>query len=473
LSKSLVNRVSFVQNKTYGFILYEIDIYFKGLVYLNQGIVFLHQGDSVFFVFLKGEDEQMTKLFTCYLQDVNTFNGRFTWLWKETPTLRKKKEAFLETLRTYFKQQQVALHKEFPKKRMEMLDYVIYNLVATGIQAIQSKTLMQKFDVSQSTVSRFVKSLKATPFMLVARYIKEDTTGAHPDSYVFILKSHTNFDQICEEIFFAHDTTGIQTLQQEEMTTPVTSPVTSPECAENVDTPSFEDEKAVSPFINLDLPKNHLNNHLISASQSFAYIKGVPKKVNHVYARIQNAAKAVKRDTKIEIVKEQVHEVTYTTIVGLDKYVHEANHKGTPLSLDEMCRLVYQIAYNQFTNLLKGNTKEQSSKSDIHTEAETALFTPKQIIRKELVPAWLQAEQEQNEYTQEAAISLDQQLEMIQLKQDLGQELTPEEESLLQEHSTTYSSFEMAQLKQDLGQALTPEEQALLHQQDQLKGSVS
>ena len=42
---------------------------------------------------------------------------------------------------------------------------------------------------------------------------------------------------------FAHDTTGIQTLQQEEMTTPVTTPVTSPESAENVDTPSFEDEK--------------------------------------------------------------------------------------------------------------------------------------------------------------------------------------------------------------------------------------
>ncbi|WP_161515539.1 replication protein, partial [Priestia megaterium] len=350
----------------------------------------------------------MTKILTCYLPDVNTFNGRFTWLWKEKPTLRKKKEAFLETLRTYFKQQQEALHKVFPKKRMEMLDYVIYNLVATGIQAIHSKTLMEKFDVSQSTVSRFVKSLKATPFMIVARYIKEDTTGAHPDSYVFILKSHTNFDQICEEIFFAHDTTGIQTLQQEEMTTPVTTPVTSPESAKNVDPPSFEGEKTSSPFINLDLPKNHLNNHLISASQSFSYIVGVPKKVNKVYAgkyghqlkdfyaRIQNAAKAVKRDTESEIIKEQVHEVAYTAIVGLDKYVHEANHKGTTLSLDEMCRLVYQIAYNQFTNLLKGNTKEPSSELDIHTEAKTALFTPKQIIRKELVPVWLKAEQEQN-----------------------------------------------------------------------------
>ncbi|MCY9024086.1 replication protein [Priestia megaterium] len=427
----------------------------------------------------------MTKLFTCYLEDVNTFNGRFAWLWKEKPILRKKKEAFLETLRTYFKQQQVALHKEFPKKRMEMLDYVIYNLVATGIQAIHSKTLMKKFEVSQSTVSRFVKSLKETPFMIVARYIKEDTTGAHPDSYVFILKSHTNFNQICDEIFFDHDTTGVQTLQQEEMTTPVTTPVTSPERAKNVDTPSFEGEKEASPFINLDLPKNHLNNHLISASQSFAYIKGVPKKVNHVYAgkyghqlkdfyaRIQNAAKAVKRDTKIEIVKERVHEVAYTAIVGLDKYVHEANHKGTTLSLDEMCRLVYQIAYNQFTNLLKGNTEEPSSESDIHIEAETALFTPKHIIRKELVPEWLKAEQEQKDCTQEEAISLDQQLEMIQLKQDLGQELTPKEETLLQEHSSTYSSLEMAELKQDLGQALTPKEQDLLHQHANLKEPAS
>ncbi|MDN4865896.1 replication protein, partial [Priestia megaterium] len=142
--------------------------------------------------------------------------------------------------------------------------------------------------------------------------------------------------------------------------------------------------------------------------------------------------------------------------------------------LDEMCRLVYQIAFNQFTNLLKGNKEDQTSESDIHTKAETAaLFTPKHIIRKELVPAWLKAEQEQKESTQKTALSLDEQLEMIQLKQDLGQKLTPEEETLLQEHSSTYSSFEIAQLKQDLGQVLTPQEQALLHQQDQLKGSVS
>jgi len=445
-----------------------------------------HQGDNVFFVFLKGEDEQMNKILTCYLKDVDTFNGQLKWLWQQKATLRTKKEEFLETLRTYFKQQQLALHKEFPKKRMEMLDHVIYNLVATGIQAIRSETLMKKFNASKSTVSRFVKSLKDTPFILVARYIKEDTTGAHPDSYVFVLKSHKNFNRICDEIFFAHDTTGVQTLQQEEMTTPVTTPVTTPERAKNVDTASLEGQKTANAFINLDLPVNHINNHLMSVTQSFSYIKGVPKKVNNVYAgkyghqlkdfyaRIQNASKAVKRDTEIEIIKEQVHEVAYTAIVGLDKYVHEANHKGTTLSLDEMCRLVYQIAYNQFTNLLKGNTEEQSSESHIHTEAETAaLFTPKHIIRKEVVPAWLKAEQKQNECTQEATISLDQQLEMIQLKQDLGQELTPEEESLLQEHSSTYSSLEMAQLKHDIGKALNPGEQDLLRQHDQLKGSVS
>ncbi|MDF2052657.1 replication protein [Priestia megaterium] len=427
----------------------------------------------------------MNKILTCYLKDVDTFNGRLKWLWQQKATLRTKKEEFLETLHTYFKKQQLALHKEFPKKRMDMLDHVIYNLVATGIQAIRSETLMKKFNASKSTVSRFVKSLKNTPFILVARYIKEDTTGTHPDSYVFVLKSHKNFNRICDEIFFAHDTTGIQTLQQEEMTTPVTTPVTTPERAENVDTESLEGDKSPDAFINLDLPVNHINNHLMSVSQSFAYIKGVPKKVNNVYAgkyghqlkdfyaRIQNAAKAVKRDTEIEIVKKQIHEIAYTAIVGLDKYVHEANHKGTTLSLDEMCRLVYQIAYNQFTNLRKGNKEEQSSESDIHTEAETALFTPKHIIRKEMVPDWLKAEQKQKECIQEETISLDQQLEMIQLKQDLGQELTPEEESLLQEHSSTYSSLKMAQLKQDIGKALNPEEQALLCQHEQLKDTAS
>ena len=61
------------------------------------------------------EDEQMTKILTCYLKDIDTFNGRFKWLWTNKSTLRKKKEEFLDILRTHFKQQQSAIHKEFPK----------------------------------------------------------------------------------------------------------------------------------------------------------------------------------------------------------------------------------------------------------------------------------------------------------------------------------------------------------------------
>ncbi|MED4267288.1 replication protein [Priestia megaterium] len=432
----------------------------------------------------------MTKILTCYLKDVDTFNGRFKWLWTHKSTLRKKKEEFLDSLRTHFKQQQSAIHKEFPKKRMEMLDHVIYNLVATGIQAIRSETLMKKFNVSKSTVSRFVRSLKMTPFIIVSRYIKEDTKGAHPDSYVFILKSHENFNKICDEIFFAHDTTEFQSVQKEEMTTPVTTPVTNQEKAENVDKSSLEGDKSPDAFINLDLPVNHINNHLISVSQSFTYIKGVPKKINQVYAgkyghqlqdfyaRIQNAAKAVKRDTEIEIEKEQVHEIAYTSIVGLDKYVHEANQQGNSLSLRDMCRLIYQIAKNQFYELVNPKGQDYSSvyanqQEVIHNETQTTLAKPKHIIRKELVPDWLKAEQKQEKGTQKTELSLDQQLEMIQLKQDLGQELTPEEENLLQEHSSTYSLLEITQVKQDLGQALTLEEQECLHHHGQLKDTAS
>jgi len=433
----------------------------------------------------------MTKILTCYLRDVDTFNGRFKWLWKNKSTLRKKKEEFLEIIRTHYKQNQSAIHKEFPKKRMEMLDHVIYNLVATGIQAIRSETLMKKFEVSKSTVSRFVRSLKATPFVLVARYIKEDTTGTHPDSYVFILKSHKNFNHICEEIFFAHDTTGIQTVQQEEMTTPVTLPVMYPESAENVDTPSLKADKLPGAFINLDLPVNHINNHLMSASQSFTYIKGVPKKVNQVYAgkyghqlkdfyaRIQNAARALKRDTEIMIEKEQIHEVAYTSIVGLDKYVYEANHKGKPLTLDNMCQLIYKIAKNQFYQLLDPENQDYSPvypthKEVIHKkESSRKLFTPKRIIRKEMVPNWLKNKEHQKKGTQEQTLSVDEQLQIVKLKQDLGQKLTEEDINLLEEHNALYTPLEVAQLKKDLGQALTPEEQELLHQHAKLKEPAS
>ncbi|MDM8147299.1 replication protein [Priestia megaterium] len=395
----------------------------------------------------------MTKILTCYLRDVDTFNGRFKWLWKNKSTLRKKKEEFLEIIHTHYKQNQSAIHKEFPKKRMEMLDHVIYNLVATGIQAIRSETLMKKFKVSKSTVSRFVRSLKATPFILVARYIKEDATGTHPDSYVFILKSHKNFNRICDEIFFAHDTTGIQSVHQEEMTTPVTLPVMYPESDENVDTPSLKTDKSPDAFINLDLPVNHINNHLMSASQSFTYIKGVPKKVNQVYAgkyghqlkdfyaRIQNAAKTVRRDTEIEIKKEEVHEIAYISIVGLDKYVHKANHKGKPLTLDNMCQLIYKIAKNQFYQLIDPENEDYSpvyptDEKVIHKkESSRKLFTPKRIIRKEIVPNWLKAKQDQENSTEKKEVSSVTQLEIIELKQRLGQELTPEEQELLHQHA--------------------------------------
>lgn len=441
-------------------------------------------------MFLKGEDEQMRKILTCYLKDVDTFNGRFKWLWNNTSTLRQRKEEFLESLHTYFKQQQSAIHKEFPNMRMKMLDYVIYNLVATGIQAIRSETLMRKFNVSKSTVSRFVRSLKATPFIVVARYIKEDTTGAHPDSYVFILKSHKNFSNICDEIFFAHDTTGIQTFQQEEMTTPVTLPMTYQESDENVDIPGLEADKVPHAFINLNLPVNHINNHLISAAQSFSYIKGVPKKVNQVYAgkyghqlqdfyaRIQNAAKAVKRDTETEIKREQIHEIAYCTIVVLDKYVHEANQQGKPLPLGDMCRLIYQIAKNQFYELVNPKAQDYSSvysnqQEDIHNETKTiTLAKPKRIVRKELVPDWLKTEQNQEKPREKVELSLDQQLEMIQLKQDLGQELTIKEKTLLHEHSSTYNLCEIAQLKRDLGQALTQEEQFVIDRYDRVKDTA-
>ncbi|MEH7266443.1 replication protein, partial [Priestia megaterium] len=166
-------------------------------------------------------------------------------------------------------------------------------------------------------------------------------------------------------------------------------------------------------------------------------------------------------------------------IIGLDKYVHEANHKGKPLSLDNMCQLLYKIAKNQFYQLVNHKNEDYSSVYQTHEEvihkeeSSTKLFIPKHIIRKEILPDWLKAEQDQEKGTKKVEISLEQQLEMIQLKQDLKQELTPEEECLLQEHCSTYSSLEMVELKQDLGQALTPEEKKLLHQHAKLKEPAS
>ncbi|MDD9781084.1 replication protein, partial [Priestia megaterium] len=134
-----------------------------------------------------------------------------------------------------------------------------------------------------------------------------------------------------------------------------------------------------------------INNHLMSVSQAFTYIKGVPKKVNQVYAgkyghqlqdfyaRIQNAAKAVKRDTQIENKKAQVHEIAYSPIVGLANSVHEANQQGNPFSLRDMCRLIYQIAKNQFYELVNPKGQDYSSvyahqQEVIHNESKETIL---------------------------------------------------------------------------------------------------
>lgn len=229
----------------------------------------------------------------------------------------------------------------------------------------------------------------------------------------------------------------------------------------------------------------------MSASQSFTYIKGVPKKINQVYAgkyghqlkdfyaRIQNAAKTVKRDTEIEIKRKEIHEIAYTSIVGLDKYVHEANHKGKPLTLDNMCQLIYKIAKNQFYQLIDTENEDYSpiyptDEEVIHKkESSTKLFTPKRIIRKEMVPNWLKNKEHQKKGTQEQKLSVGKQLQIVKLKQDLGQKLTEEDINLLEEHNVLYTPLKVAQLKKDLGQALTPEEQELLHQHAKLKEPAS
>ncbi|MEH7683374.1 replication protein, partial [Priestia megaterium] len=95
---------------------------------------------------------------------------------------------------------------------------------------------------------------------------------------------------------------------------------------------------------------------------------------------------------------------------------HEANHKGKPLSLDNMCQLLYKIAKNQFYQLVNPKNEDYSSVYPTHEEvihkeeSSTKLFIPKHIIRKEILPDWLKAEQDQEKGTKKVEISLEQQL---------------------------------------------------------------
>jgi hypothetical protein len=112
--------------------------------------------------------------------------------------MKSLKNKFKGMLEEFVCEANLVLEDLFPSlKQQEMLDYVLYNVSATGIQSISTERLTERFECSVSTVRRLVASLKHTGFLDIARIASRGNAG----TYVFILKTHENYPKIMDELF--------------------------------------------------------------------------------------------------------------------------------------------------------------------------------------------------------------------------------------------------------------------------------
>lgn len=131
---------------------------------------------------------------TAYNRDVQRFlmGGRANTIRKVT-ILEMIEQAVIKAGKSF--------ERLFPakSKRQAVLDEVIYYLSGTGICKVSAATLAEKTGASIRTVSAAVKNMKETGEIIVAGL------ADGKNKYVFVLKSHPNFERIMKEVFFLDD----------------------------------------------------------------------------------------------------------------------------------------------------------------------------------------------------------------------------------------------------------------------------
>lgn len=179
-------------------------------------------------------------LLTAYNKDVQRFIN-----YAERCSTRLKKNIMTAIEETVLKTG-ISFESLFPArtKRKAVLDEILFLLSGPGICKVESKTLAKKVGCSVRTVFDAVKNLKETGEVLVCGL------ADGKNKYVFVLKSHSNFESIMKEVFF------IENSEQ------IIGHIAEQGDAENVDTTASNEGKT-SP--------NHSN--LINLKQERSYIQ--------------------------------------------------------------------------------------------------------------------------------------------------------------------------------------------------------
>ncbi|EJR69504.1 cytosolic protein [Bacillus cereus] len=171
----------------------------------------------------------------------------------------QKKYEIMDTMRKRVDDTNQSFESLFPSrsKRKDVMDYIIYLLSGNGICKIAAETLAGKANCSVRTVNAAVRALKQTGEIVVAGL------ADGKNKYVFVLKMHSNFTTIMNEVFF---------INTEQIAERNAGQVAEQKNDEPPETVRIETEKMSSNYINsinsFNSLKQERNNDRVSLMES-------------------------------------------------------------------------------------------------------------------------------------------------------------------------------------------------------------
>ncbi|MBG9504929.1 cytosolic protein [Bacillus thuringiensis] len=261
----------------------------------------------------------------------------------------QKKNEIIDAMRKRIDDTNQSFESLFPSrsKRKDVMDHIIYLLSGNGICKISAETLASKADCSVRTVNAAVCALKQTNEILVAGL------ADGKNKYVFVLKMHSNFTTIMNEVFF---------INTEQIAERNAGQVAEQKNDETVEAVGLETEKTSPNYTNsINSLKQERNNDKVSLMESIEIeLKEAQNDFQKEFERIHTY-----------FVNEYQEMMYHTIKAGTYHPTLKANASIIGLRMGSNCdKSLFRLAFNalgKMDRFLKSN--------GILTESVQALFT--------------------------------------------------------------------------------------------------
>ncbi|MGE9851049.1 cytosolic protein, partial [Bacillus sp. AF62] len=193
------------------------------------------------------------------MKKLTAYNADIQKYMQQNRLSSQKKNEIMNTMRKRIDDMNQSFESLFPSrsKRKDVMDHIIYMLSGNGICKIAAETLADKADCSVRTVNAAVRALKQTGEILVAGL------ADGKNKYVFVLKMHSNFTNIMEEVFY---------IDAEQIAERNAGQVAEQKNDETVEAVGIETEKTSSNYTNsinsFNSLKQEKNNDKVSLMES-------------------------------------------------------------------------------------------------------------------------------------------------------------------------------------------------------------